>query len=121
MRDNGQRRLSERAQMTDAEALTTLLTVEAFLIAVLTLTATLVAPGQSRVPALPVSGFKLAMSAAIAVCVVAVGAVCAWAGMYVGGSLRPAREVAVAAILLLAVLFHPIFAVVLALGVRSKR
>src|SRR5689334_18440999 len=107
--------------MNDAQALSTFLTLESFMLAVLSLTANLVAPGRARVAALPVSGFKLALSAAIAVGVLALGALCAWAGMYVGGSLRPLCEVAVAVVLLLAVLFQPLFAVALALGVRVRK
>nr|WP_131721754.1 hypothetical protein [Mycolicibacterium komanii]CRL77951.1 hypothetical protein CPGR_04973 [Mycolicibacterium komanii] len=107
--------------MTDAQALSTLLTIEAFMLAVVSLTASLFAPGRDRVPDLPMSGYALAMSAAIGVCILALGATFAWVGMYAGGSLRPWREVVVAVVLLLAVLAQPVFAVLTARGVRSKR
>lgn len=107
--------------MTDEQALSTLLTIESFMLAVVSLTATFVAPGRAAVAALPVKGFVLAMAAAVAVGVLGLGAVFAWAGIYTGGSLRPWREVVVAVVLLLAVLFQPVFAVMLALGVRKKK
>jgi hypothetical protein len=107
--------------MTDTEALSTLLTGESFMLAVVSLTASLGAPGRSRVSALPVPPFKLALAAAGAVGLFALGAILAWSGMYVGGSFRPAREACIAVIILLAVLFQPVFALIVAFGVRTRR
>ena len=90
------------------------------MLAVVSLTATLGAPGRSRVPDLVVSPFALAMSAAVAIGFLGVGAVLCWSGMYVGGSWRPLRDVGVASALLVAILFQPVFAVMVALGLRSK-
>jgi hypothetical protein len=106
--------------MLDAQALSTLLTIESFMLAVVSLIASLAAPGRSHVADLPVPGHHLAMSAAVGVCVLAGGAAAAWSGMYTGGSLRPWREVVIAVVLLAAALAQPVFAVMTARGVRPK-
>jgi hypothetical protein len=107
--------------MTDAEALSTLLTVESFMLAVVSLITSLSQPERPLIPALPLSPLKLAFAVAGSVCLLAAGSVLAWSGMYVGGSLRPLREVCTAVIILLAVLLQPIFAFIIALGVRTRR
>ncbi|MCZ9633414.1 hypothetical protein [Rhodococcus sp. BH5] len=106
--------------MTDAQALSTFLTVESFMLAVLSLTATIAAPGRRRVSALPVKPTQLAFGVAGVVTVLAVGAVLSWGGIYVGGSWRPVREVILAAILLFAVVAQPVIAGLMAIGLRSR-
>lgn len=106
--------------MTDAQALATLLTVESFLLAVMSLTATLTAPGRSRVSALPIGGVPLAFGLAGTIGFLAVGAVMCWGGMYVGGAWRPPREGFIAVALLVAVVAQPVVAVLMALGVRTR-
>lgn len=106
--------------MSDAQALGTFLTVESFMLAVLSMTATLGAPGRSRVSALPLKPSQLANCVAGLVAVVALGAVLSWSGMYVGGSMRPLREAAIAAILFFAIIAQPVIASLMAIGVRSR-
>lgn len=106
--------------MSDAEALGTLLAVESFMLAVLSLTATLSAPGRKRVSALPVRAEQLALGVAGVVVTLGLGASLAWGGLYFGGAWRPLREAAIAAILLIAILAQPVVAVLMAIGVRSR-
>lgn len=106
--------------MTDAQALSTLLTVESFMLAVISLTATFSAPGRARLSGLPVSGVQLALGLAGTISFLAIGAVLCWAGMYVGGTWRPLREVIVAITLLVAIIVQPVVAFLMALGVRTR-
>lgn len=106
--------------MSDSQVLSTFLTVESFMLAVLGLIATLAAPGRKRVPALPVKPHRLVLGVAILISMFASGALLAWAGLYVGGAWRPLRESAIAVILLVAVFAQPIVAVIVALGVRPR-
>lgn len=107
--------------MTDAQALSTLLTVESFMLAVLGLIANLAAPGRTRVANLPIRPSQLALMVASGVGVLALGAVLCWAGIYVGGSWLPIREIIIASVLLTAVLFQPALAVLMALGMTSRK
>lgn len=90
------------------------------MLAVLGLTASLSSPGRGRVAALPVKPEQLAFGVAGVVGVLAIGAALSWGGIYVGGSLRPIREVVIAAIMLFAVLAQPVIAAVLALGLKVR-
>jgi hypothetical protein len=106
--------------VTDAQALTAFLSVESFMLAVLSLTANLTAPGRTRVSALPVKPIHLASGIAGFVVLLAVGAALSWGGMYVGGSWRPIREASIAAILVIAVIAQPCIAVLMVMGMRSR-
>src|SRR3954447_10831728 len=108
-------------EFSPSQAMSTLLATESFLLATVSLTATLAAPGRRRVARLPVSGAWLGALAAVAVCVAGIGALTAWAVIFTGGSLRPFPEVVIAGCLLLVIVTQPLLAVALALGLRSER
>lgn len=105
---------------TDAQALTTFLSVEGFLLATVSLAVSLGTPGRKRVPNLPFRPATIAMMAGCLSAVVALGGLFAWAGLYGQGSLLPFRELWIAATLLAAVVLQPCLAIVLAMGARAK-
>lgn len=112
--------MSTHASFTDAQALTALLSAEGFLLATVSLAVTLGTPGRKGVPNLPFRPPTIAMTAGCLSALLAVGGLLAWLGLYGQGSLLPPRELAIAAILLLAVVGQPVLAVILAMGARMK-
>ena len=104
----------------DAQALTTCLAVEGFLLATVSLAATLGSAGRRRVAKLPVSAFTIAMAAALLSCLVGAAAFASWLGLFGEGSLLPARQLLIAVILLVVLATQPIIAVFLALGTRTE-
>lgn len=91
------------------------------MLAIVNLTASLSGPGRVRVARFDVEPEKLAIGAAIAISLVALGAVAAWSGIYVGGTLRPVREVFIAGALLVAIVAQPVFAFLVARALDSER
>lgn len=106
--------------ITDAQVLTTFLSVEGFLLATISLTATLGAPGRKRPAPLPVRAEAIAMGAAVLSMLVGAAGVAAWFGMYSEGSLLPPRQLLIAVVLLSVVVAQPVVAFLLALGARAK-
>lgn len=103
--------------MTALQALPALLAAESFMLATVALVATLTAPGRSRVSRLPVG--PVAVAIVVVLIAAAVGAGTAWADLYVGGSLRSAAEVVIAAALAVVVVVQPFLAGALLLGLRD--
>lgn len=112
--------MEPHASFTDAQALTTLLSAEGFLLATVSLAVTLGAPGRKGVPNLPVRPPTIAMMAGCLSAVLALGALLAWLGLYSHGDLLPPRQLAIAALLLVAVVGQPVLAIILAMGARMK-
>lgn len=103
------------------DALSTLLTTESLLLAVVGVAVTLATPGQVRNPRLPVRPGVLAGIAVGVLSLVGVGAVFAWGQIYLGGALRPLPDLVIAVALLVAIVAEPVLAVLLALGIRKRR
>ncbi|MDF2146759.1 hypothetical protein [Knoellia sp. p5-6-4] len=105
--------------LTYVQALPVLLTVEGFLLAVISLAVTLGTPGRRRPAGTPIPPSAIAWCAAGLAIVVAVGALSAWLGMYTGDTWLPFPQLVIAASLLLAVVAQPVIAVLMAMGLRS--
>ena len=108
------------AALPDAQALTTFLTVEGFLLATVSLSVTLGAPGLRRPAPLPTSARHLAMGAACLSVVVGVAGIAAWVGLYSEGIILPLRQLFIAIVLLTAVIAQPVIAFFLALGAGTR-
>lgn len=106
--------------LADAQALSTMLTVEGFLLATVSLAATLGTPGRRRPAAMPIKPASLALGAAGVSALVGSAGIAAWFGLYGQGEILPFRQWWIAAIALVALVAQPVVAVVLALGTRSK-
>lgn len=98
-----------------------MLTVEGFLLATVSLAATLATPGRRRQPAMPVKPSELAIAAAVVSVFVGSAGIAAWLGLYSEGEPLPFRQWWIAAIALVALVAQPIIAFLLALGTRSKK
>jgi hypothetical protein len=108
--------------VSDTQALSTLLTLSSFLLAVLSAIAALSTPGRNRLAKLDVTPVRLAYLVTGLVATVSLGAGSAWSGIYIGGGeLLPIREVLIAAVLLAAILSQPILALLVARGLRTER
>lgn len=107
------------AALSDAQALTTFLTVEGFLLATVSLSVSLGAPGLRRQAPLPVPASHLAMGAAYLSILVGFAGVAAWVGIYGEGVILPPRQLSIAIVLLGAVIAQPAIAFLLALGTRK--
>lgn len=105
--------------LTDAQSLTTILTIEGFLLATVSLALALATPGRRRPISLPVAPSHVALGAAVLSVLVGAAGVGAWIGIYGFGELLPPRQVWIAVTLLVAVVFQPVIAFLLALGARS--
>lgn len=104
--------------LSNVQALSLLLTVESFLLATLNIAITLSAPGRKRVARIrkiPVPEISAGL-----IVVVAVGALSAWLGMYSGSNWLPFQEIIIAGALLIAIVAQPIFAILIAYGMRSE-
>lgn len=106
---------------TDAQALSTLLAVEGFLLAAISLSISLSAPNQAR----PMSfgWLKPAHMARVAACIlvfVALGALAAWSSIFTGGSFGGFTRLLVAAALLVALVAQPLLALGLAFGAKRR-
>lgn len=112
--------MDPQASFADAQALSTCLAVEGFLLATVSLAATLGAPGRRRVAKLPISATAVALGAAGLCCLLGTGALASWLGLYGEGDFLPLRQLWIAVVLLLAVIIQPVLAVLLALGTRSE-
>ncbi|WP_448614066.1 hypothetical protein [Modestobacter sp. URMC 112] len=106
--------------LSPTQSLSTLLASESFLLATVSLTATLIAPGRRRTARLPIPGAWLAGLSAGAVCLAAVGAAVSWFMIFGGGSLRPLPEAIVAVCIFLMIAIQPVLAVALAMGLRTE-
>lgn len=103
------------------QAISTLLALEGFLLAVVSLTVSLGAADQKRQRDMLLSPRMVARLAAGLAVVVASGAVASWCGLYAGGHLRPLPEVFVATALLVAIVMQPFFAVALSFSLKFKK
>lgn len=109
------------AALSDANALSTFLTVEGFLLATVSLAVTLGTPGRRRPALLPVPVSVIAMGAAVLSVLVGLAGVAAWLGLYGEGSILPFRQLWIGIMLLGAVIAQPIIAFLLAFGARRDR
>lgn len=110
----------QQAVFGDAQALSTFLTVEGFLLATVSLAVTLGAPRKGRVAKMLVPASVIALSAASLSILVGVAAAASWVGLFGEGTLLPLRQLVVAVVLLLALVAQPVIAVLLALGARHE-
>lgn len=106
--------------LSGTSAVTALLAVEGFLLATVSLAASLASPGQKRgrrwlVPPAGIAGIAVAV-----MFVLALAGTAAWCSVYAGEDLRPVAEAAVGAALIIAIWLQPIIAFLLALGFRLK-
>lgn len=106
---------------TATNALTTLLTTESLLFAALGLAANLSSVGGPRIRKLPVSGEVLGGAAVLVLSLVAVGAVTAWSKIFLREFTNEWDDIVIAAALLLAIVAQPLLAVLLGLGLRTRR
>jgi hypothetical protein len=109
-----------QASFADAQALSTCLAIEGFLLATVSLAGTLGSAGRRRVAKLPIPASAIALSASVLCCLLGTAALASWIGLYGTGDLLPFRQLWIALMLLLAVVVQPIIAVLLALGTRSE-
>jgi hypothetical protein len=106
--------------LSPVDALTTLLTTESLLLAVVGLAVTLGAPGGRRVPRLPVRATYLAGAAVVVLAAVGAGAGFAWAELFLPTFPQGSGDRVIACTLLLAIASEPILAALLALGMRAE-
>ena len=110
------------AAISDAQALSTLLAVEGFLLAAISLSINLDAPDQKRPMSFNrVKPVVLARCAAVVLVIVAVGAVSAWTAIFAGGSYVDITRFLVGSALLVALIAQPALALFLAFGAKRKR
>lgn len=106
-------------EFTAVNALSTLLGTESLLFAAFSLAANMAnAPGRAR--QWVVSGRALAGSAVAGLAFVACGAVTAWAQIFTGGRFQGPATAIVAAAVFVAIVGQPVFALLIALGLRKK-
>lgn len=103
------------------QALGTLLAVEGFLLAAISLAINLAAPNQERARSFGrFEPIHLAQGAAIVLGIVAVGAGAAWMEIFTGGHFAGIRRLIVAVALLIALIAQPVLAILLAFGAKTK-
>lgn len=110
---------AETASLAHGDALGLLLSVEGFMFAAISLAVTLNGPDPQRprkYRRLKPEG--LLVGAAVALCVISLGALSAWAAIYTGGDYRGHAEAVEAVALLVAVVGQPVIALLLALAAR---
>lgn len=111
----------ESPALTDAQALSTLLVVEGFLLAAISLAITLDAPNQVRPRSFRViKPTHIVRGAACVLVVLAIGAVSAWCQIFTGGEFEGFTRAVIAGALLLAVVVQPVIAVLLAFGSKTQ-
>jgi hypothetical protein len=103
-----------------SNALVILLTTETLFLAVISLAVTIAIPSARGVPNLPVSPFVLALSAVVALGLIAAGAGFAWAGIYLPHYPHEVDLVAISVALMVAIVVEPFFALLLVLGIRVR-
>jgi hypothetical protein len=106
--------------LAPVDALTTLLTTESLLLVVVGFAITFAAPGQNRVPNLPISAKCLATIAVFVLAAVGAGAGIAWSELFLPKFPSDPSNQVIACSLLLAIAAEPILAALLALGMRAK-
>lgn len=102
-------------------ALTTLLTMEGLLFAALGLAATFSSVGGRRLRKLPVSVEVLGAAAISVLTMVAIGALTAWSKIFLRTFPYEWHDIVIAFTLLVAILAQPLIAVLLGLGLRTRR
>lgn len=107
------------ASLSHGESLGLLLTVEGFMFAAISLAVTLSAPNPKRQQRHPrLDPERLLMGASLSLCAVAVGAVTAWASLFVGGDWQGLAHAVEGVALLAGVVVQPVIAVLLTLAAR---
>lgn len=110
---------AESASLSHGESLALLLSVEGFMFAAISLAVTLNAPDPKRQRRYPkLKPEALLLGAAATLCLVGLGAVSAWASIFIGGDYRGHAQAVEAGALLLAVLGQPVIALLLTLAAR---
>lgn len=109
----------QSSQISDAEALTILLTAESLIFAVLSAAIAFAQPGR-RVSALPTSAFTLGLAAVTLLSIVALGALLAWVGVYGNHWPCSLRQDLIALTVATAIVGQPIFAGVIAKGLKVE-
>ncbi len=107
--------------LTFSGALTALLTTESLLFAALNLAASLSTPGGRRIRRLPLPGRVIGGGAVGALILVAVGALAAWAELFLCDFPTALSGILIAVALLVAIVAQPVLAVLLALGLRTAQ
>jgi len=106
--------------LSGTAAITALLAFQGFLLASVSLSASLGAPGQKRMRKWLLPPIAIAFTSVGLMLILAVAATASWGSVYVGGSLRGPAEVCVAAALIIVIWVQPIIAALLSLGLRVK-
>lgn len=99
--------------------MTLLLTAETLILTALALVISIATPGQTRLPRLPGGPQLLAVIAVTAMFAAATGAAVSWAQIYTHSYPGDIPSQIVAIALILTIVVEPIFALLVALGLRS--
>jgi hypothetical protein len=110
----------QSSQISDAEALTVLLTAESLILVVLSAAIAFSQPGR-RVSALPLSAFHLGLGAVGLLTIVAAGGLLAWIGVYANHWPCSMRQDFIAVAIMAAIVGQPVFAAVIAKGLKAKK
>lgn len=106
---------------TEAQALSTLLIIEGFLLASISLSINLDAPNSPRAMSFRLlKPNQLAKIAAFILAFVAVGAFVAWLSIFTGGEFEGISRSVIAAALLVALMAQPALALFLAFGAKRQ-
>lgn len=106
--------------LSDAQAMTTLLGVEGFLLAAVALSINLSAAGQAKPRRFNVQFERITLGAAIVLTLVAVGAISAWYGIYGTGRFMGFPEAIAPAALAIGIVAQPVIALLLAYGSKHN-
>lgn len=107
------------AGLATSQALHLLLTMEGFLLAVISLSVSLGAPGRVRQARTLIPPAGIAWTAAVLALLTSVGALAAWWGLYArGGDWLPLPQIVIGFVLLAAIVAQPVIAFSLAAGLR---
>jgi hypothetical protein len=108
------------AELNDSEALVVLITAESLLLAVISVIVVFSRGGRD-IPDLPAKPFTLGIVATGFLVAIAVGAIAAWWGLYIGSWPCSFRGSLIALAVAIAAVTPPIFAAVITRGLRPKR